>query len=176
MLVQSVVPFLGYIPVGPFSLSIIQVTVLVTAVVLGTREGAVVGLVWGLVNWIRAFIWPTSPLAIYVLVNPLISVLPRLLVGVFAGLVFWQIQKRTQRVWSMAVAGLVGSLTNTILVLGGMWALYGLGWLPLDRLNISAIMPYLLGIMGTNGIPEAIFSAIIVPLIAKPLSRLTLNH
>lgn len=173
VLVQSVVPFFGYIPVGPFSLSIIQITVVVTAVVLGPKEGALVGFVWGLVNWIRAFVWPTSPLAIYVLVNPLISVLPRVLVGVFAGIVYWQLKKKTSKIWPMAFAGVVGAMTNTVLVLGGMWGLYTLGWLPLDRLNISALMPYLLGIMGTNGIPEAIFTAIVVPLIAHPLSRLT---
>lgn len=82
-------------------------------------------------------------------------------------------KKKTSKIWPMAFAGVVGAMTNTVLVLGGMWGLYTLGWLPLDRLNISALMPYLLGIMGTNGIPEAIFTAIVVPLIAHPLSRLT---
>lgn len=176
VLVQTVVPFLGYIPIGPFSLSIIQVTVIITAVVLGTKEGAIVGAVWGVTNWIRAFAWPTSPLAVYVMVNPLISVLPRILVGVVSGLVFWHLKRKAAKLWPMALAGVLGALTNTVLVLGGMWLLYSLGWLPLAQLNISSIMPYLLGIMATNGIPEAVFTGIAVPLISQPLRRLAQNR
>ena len=32
-------------------------------------------------------------------------------------------------------------------------------------------MPYLLGVIATNGIPEAIMAAVLVPLIATPLMR-----
>ncbi|WP_369404666.1 hypothetical protein [Secundilactobacillus odoratitofui] len=56
---------------------IIQVTVVIAAILLGPKGGTWVGLTWGLINWVRAFVWPTSPLALYVFVNPLVSVLPR---------------------------------------------------------------------------------------------------
>nr|WP_089109003.1 ECF transporter S component [Secundilactobacillus mixtipabuli] len=171
--IQSMVPFLGYIPVGPFSIVIIQVTVVIAAVLLGPRDGAWVGFTWGLINWIRAFVWPTSPMAIYVLVNPIVSVLPRLLVGLISG---WALLKMVRnvhdaKIWQLSLAGIIGSLVNTVLVLGFMAGMYYMGWLPLDKLNVQAFMPWLLGIMATNGIPEAIMSGVLVPLISKPLLR-----
>lgn len=170
--IQSIVPFLGYIPVGPFSIVIIQVTVIIAAVVLGPKAGTGIGLTWGLINWVRAFVWPTSPLSIYVLVNPLVSVLPRLLVGLIAGWLIYKLAGDQQpKVWQLSLTGVVGALVNTVLVLGFMAGMYSLGWLPLDKLNVTAIMPYLFGILATNGIPEAIMSGILVPLISKPLLR-----
>ncbi|MFT8743058.1 MAG: ECF transporter S component, partial [Lentilactobacillus hilgardii] len=41
----------------------------------------------------------------------------------------------------------------------------------LYQINIRELMPYLLGVVGTNGIPEAIFSGIVTPLIALPLQK-----
>lgn len=166
------VPFLGYIPVGPFSIVIIQVTVVIAAILLGPKGGTWVGLTWGLINWVRAFVWPTSPLALYVFVNPLVSVLPRLLVGLISGWLFQKmVAKRDPKVWQMSVAGVVGSVVNTVLVLGFIAGMYYIGWLPLNKLNVTDLMPWLLGIMATNGIPEAIMSGVLVPLIAKPLLR-----
>jgi uncharacterized membrane protein len=109
-----------------------------------------------------------------VLVNPLVSVLPRLLIGLISGWLFLKLVKgrpTDAKVWQLSLTGVVGALVNTVLVLGFMAILYYMGMLPLDKLNVDAIMPYLLGIMGTNGIPEAILSGVLVPLIAKPLLR-----
>lgn len=145
----------------------------IAAVLLGPADGAWVGFTWGFINWIRAFVWPTSPLAIYVLVNPVVSVLPRLLVGLISGWLLLKMVKRAReaKIWQLALTGIVGSLVNTVLVLGFMAVLYYLGWLPLNKLNVHALMPWLLGIMATNGIPEAIMSGVLVPLISKPLLR-----
>jgi uncharacterized membrane protein len=96
--------------VGPFSIVIIQVTVVIAAVLLGPKDGAWVGFTWGFINWIRAFVWPTSPMAIYVLVNPLVSVLPRLLVGLISG---WALLKMVRniheaKVWQLSLTGIIG--------------------------------------------------------------------
>jgi uncharacterized membrane protein len=173
--IQNVIPFLGYIPVGPFSIAIIQVTVVIAAVTLGPRDGMVVGLTWGLINWLRAFAWPTSPLAVYVLVNPLVSVVPRALVGLLSGWLFMRLvhgDRHQAKLWHLSLAGLCGALVNTVLVLGFMWVMYLFGLVPLAKMHIDALMPFLLGIMATNGIPEAILSALVVPAVAKPLLRI----
>ena len=87
IIVQNFVPFFGYIPVGPLNLTTIHVTVIIAAIVLGPRDGAIVGGVWGLITFIRAYVWPTSPLATIVFVNPLVSIVPRILIGVVVGYV-----------------------------------------------------------------------------------------
>ncbi len=63
IIIQNFIPFLGYIPLGPLNLTIIHITVIVAALVLGPKDGALVGGVWGMITFIRAFVWPTSPLA-----------------------------------------------------------------------------------------------------------------
>lgn len=43
IIVQNFVPFFGYIPVGPLNLTTIHVTVIIAAIVLGPRDGAIIG-------------------------------------------------------------------------------------------------------------------------------------
>lgn len=47
IIVQAMVPWLGFIPLGFISLTIIHITVIVAAVVLGPKDGMVIGLFWG---------------------------------------------------------------------------------------------------------------------------------
>ncbi len=170
IIVQNFVPFLGYIPIGPLNLTIIHVTVIIAALTLGPSGGAIVGGIWGVITFVRAFVWPTSPLAAIVFVNPLVSVLPRILIGVVAGYVFrWLTHKMRQQYLALGIAGLLGSLTNTFLVLGQIYLFYNGHSQALYQIDTKAMMPYLLGVIATNGIPEAIIAAIVAPLIAKPL-------
>lgn len=170
IIVQNFVPFLGYIPIGPLNLTIIHVTVIIAALTLGPSGGAIVGGIWGGITFVRAFVWPTSPLAAIVFVNPLVSVLPRILIGVVAGYVFrWLMHKMKQQYLALGIAGLLGSLTNTFLVLGQIYLFYNGHSQALYQIDTKAMMPYLLGVIATNGIPEAIIAAIAAPLIAKPL-------
>jgi uncharacterized membrane protein len=170
IIVQNFVPFLGYIPIGPLNLTIIHVTVIIAALTLGPSGGAIVGGIWGGITFVRAFVWPTSPLAAIVFVNPLVSVLPRILIGVVAGYVFrWLTHKMRQQYLALGIAGLLGSLTNTFLVLGQIYLFYNGHSQALYQIDTKAMMPYLLGVIATNGIPEAIIAAIVAPLIAKPL-------
>ncbi len=108
------VPFLGFIPIGITSLTIIHITVIVAAIVLGTKDGMFIGLVWGIFTMIRAFTSPTTPLDIAV--SPtIISVVPRVLVGLVAGLLFTIIYKKTKKVVAASiVAAIFGTITNTV--------------------------------------------------------------
>lgn len=170
IILQNFIPLLGYIPIGPLNLTIIHVTVIVAALVLGPGGGGIVGGIWGLITFVRAFVWPTSPLAIYVFVNPLVSVLPRILIGVVAGYTFqWMSRKSSSQYWALGLAGLLGSLTNTLLVLGQIYLFYRGQSHLLYQIDMKALLPYLLGVVATNGIPEAIIGALVSPLIAKPL-------
>ena len=169
IIVQNFVPFFGYIPVGPLNLTTIHVTVIIAAIVLGPRDGAIVGGVWGLITFIRAYVWPTSPLATIVFVNPLVSVVPRILIGVVAGYAFIFLRNKIKKV----PASILGAMTNTILVLGLIYLLYRGQSQALYSLDVKALLPYLLGVIGTNGVPEAILAGIVGPAISVPLlSRL----
>ncbi|MCQ2009047.1 MAG: ECF transporter S component [Sporolactobacillus sp.] len=170
ILLQNFVPFLGYIPIGALSLTIIHLTVIVVAIVLGPIEGAIIGGVWGMTTFIRAFTFPSSPIAPIVFTNPLISVIPRILVGFVAGYLFILL-KRTKlpRIVCMSIAALFGSITNTVLVLGLIYIFYRVPYANYLQIDVSRLLPALLVVVATNGIAEALAACFISPMIANPL-------
>lgn len=176
VILQTFIPFLGYIPIGPLSLTIIPITVIIAGIVFGPVNGAIVGGVWGMITFIRAFIAPTSPLAPLIFTNPLISVVPRILIGVVAGLAFNSLWKtKLGASWSMRIAALLGAMTNTLLVLGMTYIFYKEPYANALDMDVSEVLPAILYILVTNGISEAVLSALIVPLIAVPLLKLNKN-
>ncbi|UGB33227.1 ECF transporter S component [Metabacillus sp. B2-18] len=173
IIIQTSIPFLGYIPIGPLSLTIIQVTVIIAAIILGTKEAAIVGGIWGMITFIRAFVAPTSVIAPIVFTNPLVSVLPRILIGVVAGYVFHRmLSEKLNETVRMSVAGVLGSLTNTFLVLGFIYLLYREPYANFLKLDMEQLLPALMTIVATNGITEAILSGVLTPIISKPLLKL----
>jgi uncharacterized membrane protein len=139
---------LGFIPwITGASLTIMHVPVIIGAVLEGPVVGLVIGLIFGVFSLIQAAVAPTGPTDV-LFTNPLISVLPRLFIGPISWLIY-NFLKRWQ-VPALIIAGVVGSLTNTILVLGLIGVLDAAFW--------PVIPPIILG----NGLPEAIASAILV--------------
>nr|WP_148562275.1 ECF transporter S component [Apilactobacillus kunkeei] len=173
IIVQTSIPGLGNIPIGPLSVTIIPITVVLAAIVLGTKDGAIVGGVWGLITFVRAFWWPTSPLAIYVFTNPLVSILPRILVGLVAGLIFTRLYKpnKPYRMY-MSITGFVSSIVNTVVLLGLVYIFYCGDAFNIYHINVDQLLPYLLFVALTNGLVEAFLSAVLVPVIGSPLLKI----
>ncbi|HRU29430.1 MAG TPA: ECF transporter S component, partial [Treponema sp.] len=72
---------LGFIPwFSGASVTILQVPVIIGAVLEGPLVGFIIGLLFGLSSLLQAAIAPTGPVDV-AFTNPLISVLPRLLIG-----------------------------------------------------------------------------------------------
>ncbi len=174
IILQTMVPFLGYIPIGPMSLTIIHITVIVAAIVLGTKDGMFIGLVWGIGTMIRAWTMPSSPIDPLVFTNPIIAVIPRVLVGLVAGLLFSILYKKTKKVSLASIAAaLCGTLTNTILVLALMGLLYTSVVANAYGVDSSKLFVTLGAIVVSNGIPETIFACLVTPLIVKALFTAT---
>lgn len=174
IILQTMVPFLGFIPIGITSLTIIHITVIVAAIVLGTKDGMFIGLVWGIFTIIRAFTSPTTPLDITVFTNPIISVLPRVLVGLVAGILFtWLYRKTKKVVLASIVAAIFGTLTNTVLVLTLMGTLYTSLVATTYGVDASALFVILGAIAVTNGVSEVITAVILTPILVKALFAAT---
>ena len=47
VLLQNILPFLGYIPLGPFSMTLIGLTVIVAGTAMGPKDGMLIGGFWG---------------------------------------------------------------------------------------------------------------------------------
>ncbi|MGY5338521.1 ECF transporter S component [Levilactobacillus spicheri] len=173
VLLQNILPFLGYIPLGPFSMTLIGLTVIVAGTALGPRDGALIGGFWGLITFIRAFTWPSSPVAPLVFTNPLISILPRLLMGLLAGWLFAWGRRRWSTGNAMRLAAGCAALVNSLLVLGLVYVFYQT---PAVATAFGATgnqtLGYVLMIsLVTNAVPELLLDVLVAPLIARPLRR-----
>lgn len=84
VLAMGLIPFLGYIPITPMvGFTLIHIPVFIGAYVGGRRVGGFLGLVFGLTSLYVAWTRPAGFLD-PIFTNPLVSVLPRFLVGFFA--------------------------------------------------------------------------------------------
>lgn len=171
IIIQTFVPFLGNIPIPPLNPTIIHITVIVAAFVLSTKDGMLVGLVWGLARMVKAYTLPASPLDLLLWTNPVIAVVPRVMVGLVAGLVFHTFLKRKQEKVGMVTAAVLGSLTNTVLVLGFIALFYGNEYATALNVDPSNLLKVLAGIVATNGIGEAVAAGLIAPFIATALMK-----
>lgn len=137
---------LGFIPVptAAGAATIMHIPVIIGAILEGWGVGAVIGLIFG----VSAFIDSSTPL----FKDPIVSILPRIFIGIASYFVYAGL-KNVNRYLAIGVAGVVGSLTNTILVLA---AAVLRGYLTIGVAVTVAI---------TSGIPEAIVSFIITTAV-----------
>lgn len=77
---------LGFVPIGPLNATTMHIPVIIGAILEGPVVGALVGLIFGLSSLFNAITRPTA--ISFVFYNPLISVLPRILIGIIAHYVY----------------------------------------------------------------------------------------
>lgn len=145
---------LGYIPV-PTAAG--NATIMhIPAVIGGIMEGWGVGMIIGLIFGVSSFLNATVPL----FKDPLVAILPRLFIGVTAYLTYVGLRNVNQYV-AIGVAGFVGSITNTVLVLG----------MAVIRGYMAAGVAATVAI--TSGLPEAIVSVIVTLAVVAAWKNLS---
>ena len=163
----------GFIPwFSGISLTILHVPVIIGAILEGPIVGAGIGLIFGLFSLLQAAIAPTSPLD-PLFVNPALAILPRLFIGPVAWLV-WSGLKRWPVV-GLIVSGIVGSLTNTVLVLGSIGLFFGNTPL-VQQVFGSQLWKALGGVVIASGLPEAGVSAVITLLVVAAYQQFTVGR
>ncbi|HHE72532.1 MAG TPA: ECF transporter S component [Chloroflexi bacterium] len=203
----------GFIPwFSGASLTIMHVPVIIGAVLEGPWVGVAIGFIFGAFSLLQAAIAPTGPADVW-FTNPLLAVVPRLLIGPAAWLASVILEKRPR--WGMLIAvlvgplfvvsllqilgyqlwlaalllvlenlllaaflwqmgqqrpevawvgaGVIGSLTNTVAVLGMIGVL---GYLPWAALPPIALV---------NGLPEAIVSGVITAAVVAGWRRVRIG-
>ncbi len=183
------VPYLGYIPLGVINATTIHIPVIVGALFLGPKKGALLGGVFGLTSLLNNTFKPSATSFVF---SPFLSVgmeenaflaavkslcicfLPRILIGVAAYYVFLLFSRiaRNKKAVAYIAGGLAGSLTNTILVMGGIYLLFGEAYASAREMDYSALYGVIMGIIGMNGVPEAIVACLITAAVCPILRRL----
>lgn len=167
---------LGSVPIGPIVATTSMIPVIVTALLFGAKSGMFMGFIFGLYSFIYwTFIMPAFPTAF--LFTPfaesagykgnfgsiIICFVPRILIGLTSFLIAKKI--RHLLVGDVA-ASIVGSFTNTILVITLIFVFFG-------NENPVIAGKGLLAVLGatilTNGILEAVLCAVVCPALVRTI-------
>jgi uncharacterized membrane protein len=188
ILVLAFTPF-GFINLVIIKATIIHIPVIIGSIVLGSKRGAVLGGLFGLTSLLSNFMTPTvlsfafcpfipvpgtahgSPLAL------VICFVPRILVGIVPYYVYQGMRKLTRNspkgeYLSLLLGGISGAITNTALVMGLIYFLFKGAYATAKSIPVNAVAGVVLGIVGTNGIPEALVAAVVTVAVCKPLLQL----
>lgn len=183
----AITALLAFTPVGMIMLppplpavTLVHIPVIVAALVEGPWVGVPVGLIFGLCSFIRA--WESGMVGLTLFFrNPLVSVLPRLIIPLtaWAAYALWQrLVKGRGAVDKLGagIAAVIGTLTNTVLCLGAIVLLYGneLNVLVKNLVELGGVESrylsdggaWLVAAVGVpNGLAEMVVAALLVPLI-----------
>lgn len=179
ILLQTFVPYVGYLHLIPGlpAITTIPLTIAVAASLMGISFAGWLGFFWGALRLVLAYTQPSDVLSILLFQNVFIAILPRAAAGVVGGLTVQLTKLKGEKNKLVYIlVGLFTSLTNTLGVIlvtslvymvkpGGL--LQALG----QSNNHSPLILILLVALGFNGIGEAIFTAILTPIIVVPLKR-----
>lgn len=188
IVVLAFTPFIGYIPLGVTRATIVHIPVIIGSILLGPKMGAVLGGLFGLTSFINnSFISPNITSFTF---TPLYSVgefhgnvwslvicfVPRILVGVVPYYVYkfvmWHFKGRKGgETVSLALAGLSGALTNTLLVMNLIYFCFGEQYAAAKEKAFEGFYWVILSVIGINGVPEAIVAAILTVAICKTLFK-----
>ena len=160
---------LGLIRLPIFSLTIMHIPVIIGALLEGPVVGISVGLIFGLFSMYQNI---TAPgLTSFIFWNPIVALIPRMLIGIVAYYSFKLFKSKIKNTGVCAgIAAVLGTLTNTIGVLGLTYILYLDQYAQAREISREAVAGTLLTVGFTNGIPEAIVSALItIPIVVTML-------
>jgi uncharacterized membrane protein len=99
-----------------------------------------------------------------------VSILPRLLAGLLAGIVCKALKKRKELTAYIA-AGLTCSIVNTVGVLGFIYIFFGQTYASVLGVAYSGLLVALGITVVTNGFFEAAVCGLVTPAVCKPLNK-----
>ena len=170
---------LGFIRLGFLSITLMHIPVIAASILLGVKEGMLLGLVFGLCSVLNATIAPGITSFVF---SPFITVggisgnwtslvialVPRVLLGYIPGALFNLFVKRgLNRSLSAALAAGIATACHTLMVLGLIIVLFAAPYAQ----AIGSATNLLYGVMGmtilTNGIPELLAASACMAALVK---------
>ena len=188
-LMAAIVVVLANTPLGMIQLPIVKATtvhipVIIGAILLGPTAGAILGFVFGMCSLISNTMAPSllsfafspfmSTTGILGAIKAIwISVGCRILIGVVAGWVWILLKKiKLNQIASLAITGFLGSMVNTITVMGSIYFLFAKQYAEAKEVAVTAVWGLVMGTVTASGIPEAIAAAVLVAIVTKVLLRI----
>jgi uncharacterized membrane protein len=175
---------IGFIPLPLIKATTMHIPVILGAILLGPKAGAVLGCVFGLCSvWantttpsVLSFAFSpfmTNEGAIGVVKSLWIAVGCRTLFGFLAGWVYKLLNKLLKKDYlALPTAAAISTVVHTALVMGSIYVLLAEQYAAAKNVAFSAVFGLIMGTVTASGIPEAIVAAILVTVIGKSLLKL----
>ncbi len=181
----AIVVLLANTPLGLIQLPVIKATtvhipVILGAILLGPSAGGVLGGVFGICSLISNTIAPTltsfafSPFYADGLLGAVkavwISVGCRVLIGLVSGWL-WMILKKVKlpEIVALPIVGFVGSMTNTVAVMGSIYFLLAEQYAAAREVAVTAVYGLIMATITGAGVMEALAALVLVTAIGKAL-------
>lgn len=176
---------IGFIPLPVIKATTMHIPVILGAILLGPRAGAVLGAVFGLCS-----IWAntTAPGLLSFAFSPFMTTegLPgvakslwialgcRMLFGWLAGILWLAFRRILKKEYAaLPVTAAAATICHTLLVMGSIYFLLSQQYAAAKNVALSAVFGLIMGTVTASGIPEAIAAAVLVTVIGKALLNLT---
>lgn len=187
-LMAAIVILLANTPLGMIQLPIIKATtvhipVIIGAILFGPLAGSILGGIFGICSMISN---TTAPTLLSFAFSPFLSTtgIPgmlkaiwvsvgcRILIGLAAGWLWLGLKKlKLNDLIALPITGFVGSMVNTIFVMGSIYFLFAEQYAAAKQVAITAVFGLIMATVAASGIPEAIAAAILVTAITKALLK-----
>lgn len=156
---------LGMLPIGVIRITTLHIPTIIGALVGGPIVGGIIGIIFGLFSLVQNIIAPVA--LSFIFINPLVSILPRFLIGFICGYLFNIIKfKNFNKFISFAIIGAIGSIINTSGILVMAYIFYKNTIFQIFHIKASV---FLSTIALTNGPGEIIASAFITAILGIAL-------
>ena len=185
VIVVAFTPALGYIPVGVIKATTVHIPVIIGAILLGPKAGAALGLTMGITSIIKGTMEPTVTSFVFSPLIPvpgsdsgdprslLIALVPRILIGVVAGVVYRILVKFDHKgFFACGAAAFLGTATNTGLVMGGIYLIFGQQYAQAINVSTDLLGTFIMGVVATNGLAEAAVAVVLCVIIIRPLMNI----
>ena len=183
-LMAAIVILLANTPLGMIQLPIIKATtvhipVIIGSIVLGPAAGAFLGICSMISNTQAptllsfAFSPFLSTTGLVGVIKALwVSIGCRIMIGVVSGWVSIALKKvNVPTAVRLAITGFIGSMTNTVFVMGSIYLLFAQQYAEVKNVGMEAVFGLVMGTVAASGVPEAIAAAILVTAITGGLMK-----
>jgi uncharacterized membrane protein len=163
---------IGYIQIGPLSITIMMIPVAIGAILVGPMCGLFLGFVFGATSFARCFgleYFGSMLLSINPVYTFIVCMAPRMLMGWLVSVIFRALHKIDKtRIISYLVASLSGAVLNTVLFMGALILFF---WKTEFIQGLSGgTIAGLLALILVNAVAEAAVCMIVGAAVTKALS------
>ncbi len=168
---------LGYLNIGPLSITFNMVPVAISAVVLGPVGGLITGFIFGMTSFLQcigvgqlsafgAMLFSINPISTFV-----VCVVARSLDGFLLGFIYRALSGKTSITVSTAITGFCSAALNTVFFMTSLMVLFGNSDYLTEMRGGMNVLAFVVAFVGINAVFEVVVATVLTAVICVALFR-----